>query len=72
LAAWLVRKGAAVAAVHSIRIYSRQMLKAGFGCHELGGNCLEQIHKNQFQRYFVKRLQRFRLKVTGEAVLETT
>jgi hypothetical protein len=46
------------------------MLKTGQGYHELGGNYLEQIDKDQLQRYFVKRLQRLGLKVTVEPLPE--
>jgi hypothetical protein len=63
-------KRAVVAVAHSILIIAYQMLKTGCSYHELGGNYLEQINKDQVQRYFVKRLQRLGLKVTVEAVPE--
>jgi hypothetical protein len=40
------------------------VLKSGQGYRELGGNYLEQINKEQLQRYFLKRLQRLGLQVT--------
>ena len=63
-------KRAVIAVAHSILIIAYHMLKSGQGYHELGGNYLEQINKDQLQRYFVKRLQRLGLKVTVEPVLE--
>jgi len=42
------------------------MLKTGRSYHELGGNDLEQINKDQLQRYFVKRLRGLGLTVTVE------
>jgi hypothetical protein len=51
---------------HAILIIAFQILKSGQGYHELGGNYLEQINKDQLQRYFVKCLQRLGLKVTLE------
>jgi len=63
-------KRAVVAVAHSLLIIAYHMLKTGSSYHELGGNYLEQVHKDQLQRYFVKRLQRLGLKVTVEAVPE--
>ena len=63
-------KRAVVAVAHSMLIIAYQMLKTGCSYHELGGNYLEQINKDQLQRYFVKRLQRLGLKVTVETVPE--
>ncbi len=63
-------KRAVMAVAHTILVIGYHMLKSGQGYHELGGNYLEQINKNQLQRYFVKRLQRLGLKVTVEAVPE--
>jgi hypothetical protein len=40
------------------------MLKTGDTYYELGANYLEQINKDQLQRYFVRRLQRLGLNVT--------
>jgi transposase len=59
-------KRAVMAVAHTMLIISYHMLKTGQGYHELGGNYLEQINKDQLQRYFVKRLQRLGLKVTVE------
>lgn len=39
-------------------IIGYHMLKNGQSYYELGGNHLEQIYKDQLQRYFVKRLVR--------------
>jgi hypothetical protein len=51
-------------------IIGYHMLKTGKPYHELGGDYLEQINKDQLQRYFVKRLQRLELTVTVEAAPE--
>jgi hypothetical protein len=40
------------------------MLKTGRSYHELGGNYLEHINRDQLQRYFVNRLQKLELTVT--------
>ena len=61
-------KRAVMAVAHSLLIIAYTMLKTGKGYHELGGTYLEQINKDQLQRYFVKRLQRLGLKVTVEPV----
>ncbi len=63
-------KRAVIAVAHSMLVIGYHMLKSDQGYHELGGNYLEQINKDQLQRYFVKRLQRLGLKVTVEAVPE--
>ena len=63
-------KRAVMAVAHTMLIIGYHMLKTGRSYHELGGNYLEQINKDQLQRYFVKRLQRLGLKVTVEPVLE--
>jgi transposase len=63
-------KRAVMAVAHSMLIIGYHMLKTGRGYQELGGNYLEQINKDQLQRYFVKRLQRLGLKVTVEPVPE--
>jgi len=68
-----VRRGvkrAVMAVAHTMLVMGYHMLKTGQSYHELGGNYLEQINKDQLQRYFVKRLQRLGLKVTVEPVLE--
>jgi transposase len=61
-------KRAVMAVAHTLLIIAYTMLKTGKEYHELGGNYLEQINKNQLQRYFVKRLQRLGFKVTVEPV----
>jgi hypothetical protein len=54
------------ASASTVLIIAFHILKSGQGDHELGGNYLEQINKDQLQRYFVNRLQRLDLKVTLE------
>jgi transposase len=56
-------KRAVMAVAHTILIIGYAMLKSGRSYHELGGGYLEQINKDQLQRYFVKRLQRLGLTV---------
>jgi len=63
-------KRAVMAVAHSMIIIGYHMLKTGRGYHELGGNYLEQINKDQLQRYYTKRLQRLGLKVTVESATE--
>jgi transposase len=63
-------KRAVMAVAHTMLVIGYHMLKTGQSYHELGGNYLEQINKDQLQRYFVKRLQRLGLKVTVEPVPE--
>lgn len=64
-------KRAVMAVAHTMLVIGYHMLKTGQSYHELGGNYLEQINKDQLQRYFVKRLQRLGLKVTVEPVPQT-
>ena len=42
------------------------MLKTGYGYHELGGNYMDKINKEQLQRHFMKRLQKLGFNVTLE------
>lgn len=63
-------KRAVIAVAHSILIIAYHMLKSGRSYEELGGDYLEQINKDQLQRYYVKRLERLGLKVTVEAMSE--
>jgi transposase len=63
-------KRAVMAVAHTMLIIGYHMLKTGKPYHELGGDYLEQINKDQLQRYFVKRLQRLGLTVTVEAAPE--
>lgn len=63
LAAKRGMKRAIMAVAHTVLIIGYAMLKAGRSYHELGGEYLEQINKDQLQRYFVKRLQRLGLTV---------
>jgi transposase len=48
-------KRAALAVAHSILVIGYHLLKTGQSYQELGGNYLEQIHKDQLQRYSIKR-----------------
>lgn len=57
-------KRAAIAVAHSILIIGYHLLKTGQSYQELGGNYLEQIHKDQLQRYYIKRLQRLGLQIS--------
>lgn len=57
-------KRAVMAVAHSMLIIGYTMLKTGRSYHELGGGYLEQINKEQLQRYFVKRLQHLGLTVS--------
>jgi transposase len=57
-------KRAVMAVAHTMLIIAYTMLKTGRSYHELGGSYLEQINKDQLQRYFVKRLQKLGLTVT--------
>jgi transposase len=66
LAARRGTKRAVMAVAHTMLIIAYTMLKTGRSYHELGGNYLEQINKDQLQRYFVKRLQKLGLTVTVE------
>jgi transposase len=62
-------KRALIAVAHTMLIIGYHMLKTGQGYRELGGNYLEQINKDQLQRYFVKRLERLGLRVTLEPLI---
>jgi transposase len=57
-------KRAVMAVAHTMLIVAYTMLKTGQSYHELGSSYLEQINKDQLQRYFVRRLQRLGLRVT--------
>jgi transposase len=59
-------KRAVMAVAHTMLVIAYTMLKNSRSYQDLGGNYLEQIHKDHLQRYFVKRLQRLGLKVTIE------
>jgi len=61
-------KRAVMAVAHTMLVIGYHMLKTGQTYHELGGDYLERINKDQLQRYLVKRLQRLGLKVTVEPV----
>src|SRR5262249_24620111 len=57
-------KRAVMAVAHSMLVIAYTMLKSDQTYKELGGAYLEQINKDQLQRYYVKRLQRLGLTVT--------
>lgn len=57
-------KRAVMAVAHSMLVIGYAMLKTGRSYQELGGGYLEQINKDQLQRYFVKRLQTLGLTVS--------
>jgi transposase len=59
-------KRATIAVAPSILIIGYHLLKTGQSYQELGGNYLEQINKDQLQRYYVRRLQKLGLKITIE------
>jgi transposase len=63
-------KRAALAVAHSILVIGYHLLKTGQSYQELGGNYLEQINKDQLQRYYIKRLQRLGLQVSIEPLPE--
>jgi hypothetical protein len=63
-------KWALMAVVHTMLVIGHHMLKTGQGYCELGGNYLEQVNKDQRQRYFAKRLQKPKFKVPVEPVFE--
>lgn len=63
-------KRAVMAVAHTMLIIGYHMLKTGQSYHELGGNYLDQINKEQLQRYLVKRLTNLGLKVMVEPVPE--
>lgn len=63
LAARRGMKRALMAVAHTMLVIGYHVLKSGQGYRELGGNYLEQINKEQLQRYFLKRLQRLGLQV---------
>jgi transposase len=64
LAARRGMKRALMAVAHSMLIIAYNMLKTNRAYAELGGAYLEQINRDQLQRYYVKRLQRPGLTVT--------
>jgi transposase len=63
-------KRAALAVAHSLLIIGYHLLKTGRSYQELGGNYREQIHKDQLQRYYIKRLQRLGLQVSVSSLPE--
>lgn len=64
-------KRALVAVAHTLLVIGYHILKSGAGYRELGAHYLEQSHKEQLQRYFVKRLQRLGLRVSLEPLSTT-
>lgn len=61
-------KRAVMSVAHSMLVIVYTILKTDRAYHELGGTYLEQINKDQLQRYYVKRLQRLGLTVTVQPV----
>lgn len=57
-------KRALMAVAHALLIVAYTMLKTGTSYRELGAGYLEQIHKDQLQKYFVRRLERLGLTVS--------
>jgi transposase len=57
-------KRAVMAVAHSMLIIAYTMLKTGRSYQELGGSYLDQINRDQLQRYFTKRLERLGFAVT--------
>lgn len=51
-------KRAVMAVAHSMLIIAYTMLKTGRNYQELGGSHIDQINRDQLQRYFTKRLER--------------
>lgn len=62
-------KRALIAVAHSMLIIAYTMLKTNRAYAELGGTYLDQINKDQLQRYYLKRLQRLGITVTVQAAL---
>lgn len=63
-------KRAVMAVAHTMLVIAYHMLKTGQTYHELGGDYLDQIHKDQLQKHFVKRLEKLGLKVSVEPLSE--
>lgn len=57
-------KRALIALAHAILIIVYMMLKTSKSYHDLGGDYLEQINKEQLQNYLLRRLQRLGLTVS--------
>jgi transposase len=57
-------KRAVMAVAHSMLVIAYTMLKTGRTYQELGGSYLDEINRDQLQRYFTKRLERLGLTVT--------
>jgi transposase len=57
-----------MAVAHTLLVIGYYILKNSQGYRELGAGYLELSHKDQLQRYFVKRLQRLGLRVSLEPV----
>jgi transposase len=60
-------KRALVAVAHSILTIIYTMMKTKTPYRELGSDRLEQIHREQLQRYFIRRLERLGLQVNVQA-----
>jgi transposase len=57
-------KRALIAVAHAILIVIYTVLKTATSYRELGGDYLDTIHKEQLQKYFIRRLQRLGLTVS--------
>jgi transposase len=62
-------KRALVAVAHSILIIVYKMLQTATQYRDIGADYLDQIHKDQLQRYLVRRLERLGLNVTVHAAV---
>ena len=54
---------------HTLLVIAYTMLKTGRSYHEVRGSYLEQINRDQLQRYLVRRLQRLGLNVTVQPAI---
>jgi transposase len=60
-------KRALIAVAHAILVVIHTMLRTGRSYHELGGDYLERIHKDQLQKYYIRKLQRLGFTVSLQA-----
>lgn len=51
-------KRALIAVAHALLVVAYTMLKTGRSYQELGGDYLERIHKDQLQKFYIRKLQR--------------
>lgn len=62
-------KRAVMGVAHTLLVIAYTMLKTGRSYHEVRGSYLEQINRDQLQRYLVRRLQRLGLNVTVQPAI---